>query len=79
MNVKLIRIGNSRGIIIPNHILKKLGLVEGDLLTISSRLDPPEISLATPEAEMAHLGIDSDERRVIQQFLETCNHILDSL
>ncbi len=79
MNVKLIRIGNSRGIIIPNHILKKLGLGEGDSLTISSQLDPPQISLATPEVEMDHLGIDREERRDIQKFLESYNHILDAL
>ena len=32
--LKLIKIGNSREVIIPTHILEKLGLKEGDLIEV---------------------------------------------
>ena len=49
MTTKLIKIGNSRGIVIPSSILKKLGLKEKDELMIQVRDGQIVLTVITEE------------------------------
>lgn len=72
MTTKIIPIGNSRGIVIPSSVLKKLGLKEKDELTID--VQDGRIVLAVvsrdfsgpftgPFSELAPFAPDSDDQR----------------
>ena len=79
MKVKIIRIGNSRGIIIPNHILKESGLDEGVSLDLSMSDGNKSILLQTAIHEAESLGLDGDERRKIQEFIDIYSSIFNKL
>ena len=55
METTLIRIGNSRGIIIPSAILKKLGVKEGDKVQLEEKEDGT-VSLSFPSVEEPFTG-----------------------
>jgi antitoxin component of MazEF toxin-antitoxin module len=79
MKTKIIRIGNSKGIIIPSHLLKKLGLDEGTPVYLESISKPPGILLRPPESEMEDLGVKTEDRKEIEEFLTVYQHILKGL
>ena len=55
METTVIRIGNSRGIIIPSTILKKLGVKEGDRVKLEEKEDGA-LTLSFPPAEEPYTG-----------------------
>ena len=79
MKVKIIRIGNSRGIIIPGHLLKKMNLSEGDTLYLNVVDNPPGLILKLPETEMEQIGVKREDRSEIEQFLSIYGHIIRGL
>ena len=55
METTIIRIGNSRGIIIPSGILKKMGLKEGSKVRLEEK-DPHTYMLCVPPEEEPYTG-----------------------
>lgn len=79
MKAKIIRIGNSKGILIPKHILKKYNIEEGDSLYISEVENPPQIILRPAESEAEQIGLTKENRREIDKFLKIYGHLIRTL
>ncbi|MBO6083405.1 MAG: AbrB/MazE/SpoVT family DNA-binding domain-containing protein [Bacteroidales bacterium] len=84
MTTRLIKIGNSRGILIPSSILKKLSLKEKDELMIQIQDGRIVLTVVTPEftgpftgpfAELARFAPDEEDTR---DALEIARELHDS-
>jgi putative addiction module antidote len=62
-NIKLRKIGNSLGVILPREELDRLHLSEGDALTITRTEDGVEISPYDPEFEMKLKAFEKTRRK----------------
>lgn len=56
MRTKLIKIGNSRGFILPRPLVRSLALEEGDELTVEYRPDAQIIRLTLPPTKQLKLA-----------------------
>ncbi len=79
MKIKIIRIGNSRGVILSTAVLKKFNLSEGDNLFLSQTENPQQIILRPAETEAEFSGISRKERRDIENFLDMYTHLFKGL
>jgi len=62
-NIKLRKIGNSLGVILPREELDRLHLSEGDALTLTRTEDGVEISPYDPEVEMKLKAFEKTRRK----------------
>ncbi|WP_405232510.1 AbrB/MazE/SpoVT family DNA-binding domain-containing protein [Lentisalinibacter salinarum] len=62
-NIKLRKIGNSLGVILPREELDRLHLSEGDALTITRTEDGVELSPYDPEFEMKLKAFEKTRRK----------------
>jgi len=62
-SIKLRKIGNSLGVILPREELERLHLSEGDSLTITRTEDGVEISPYDPEFEMKLKAFEKTRRK----------------
>jgi len=62
-NIKLRKIGNSLGVILPREELDRLHLSEGDALTLTRTEDGVEISPYDPEFEMKLKAFEKTRRK----------------
>jgi putative addiction module antidote len=62
-NIKLRKIGNSLGVILPREELDRLHLSEGDALTLTRTDDGVEISPYDPEFEMKLKAFEKARRK----------------
>lgn len=62
-NIKLRKIGNSLGVILPREELDRLHLSEGDALTLTRTQDGVEISPYDPEFEMKLKAFEKTRRK----------------
>jgi antitoxin component of MazEF toxin-antitoxin module len=79
MKIKIIKIGNSNGIILSREILRHLKLNEGDYLHAAIHDNPPGIILRTVENELQLIGLSSRERSELDAFLDSYREILEGL
>lgn len=79
MKIKIIRIGNSRGIILPKQLLDKFNLKDGHPLYLSISDNPMQIVLRPAESEAEVVGIGENERKNIDRFLELYGHLIRRL
>jgi putative addiction module antidote len=62
-NIKIRKIGNSLGLILPREELDRLHLSEGDALTITRTQDGVEISAYDPQFEMKIRAFEKTRRK----------------
>ncbi len=79
MKTKIIRVGNSKGIIISSDILKLLGLDERAILHISITENPPQLILRPTEGQAASVGLHRQKMEEIEKFLELYDHLAKGL
>ena len=76
MQQKVIQIGNSAGIVIPQSIRKEVGLKPGSKVTIEKKGDDIVIS---PQAKKLAGGVDAKFMKSVDEFMEEHEDVLKEL
>jgi len=62
-NLKLRKIGNSLGLVLPKEVINQLNIVEGDTVTVSDSPDGVRITASNPEFSKTMAVFESLNRR----------------
>lgn len=62
-NIKLRKIGNSLGVVLPKEIISQLNVVEGDTITVTDAPDGMRITASNPEFSKTMAVFESLNRR----------------
>ena len=62
-NIKLRKIGNSLGVVLPKEVISQLNVVEGDTITVTDAPDGMRITASNPEFSKTMAVFESLNRR----------------
>lgn len=76
MQQKIIQIGNSAGIVIPQHFREEIGLKVGDNVVVEKKGNQLTVSLP---AKKSTGGVDAKFMQMVDEFIEEHKDVLEEL